>query len=328
MSYGQPYERPFASGGIEIIHGPEALGSTVVQQYRKRWIAWTGTDGIRFAEYEDGMTIGDSAGSANGLFTDGERPTRFSWSFEQDALYAIAFEETPGSIVLRRFVSGSPTEFNWTGESPVLFYNGIVQPNTSITDLVALYLKTGGTKIYCRVQRENFGTEHELNDVLNVDLARLIKTEAINIGGSWHQLLWAEDTSGRIVVYRSRAYPPPYQQEQDQLTLAVSLSGGQLFNPIAQGDDQDDAITLGVSMSGGVYFDTIIEASVTDSTSLGVSLSGGVYFETISEGNATDNLSLAVANAGGSYTLRAISQDADDDKMSLSVSLSGGTYSP
>jgi len=328
MSYSDPYELPFANGGIEIIHGPEAVGSTVVQQYRKRWIAWTSSDGIRFDEYEEGMTIGDDAGSLNGLFTDGERPTRFSWSFEQDALYAIAFEETPGSIVLRRFVSGVPTEFTWAGISPVLFYNGILQPNTSATDLVALYLKEAGTKIYCRVQRENFGTEHELNSDLNVDLARLIKTEGLNVAGSWYHFLWAETTDARSVVYQSRAYPPPYQQEADQITLGVSLSGGETFAPIVDGDDQSDAISLGVSTSGGVYFDTIIESSAQDRASLSVATSGGVYFDTIVEASNQDSMSATVALAGGTYTLRAISQDADDDKMSLSVALSGGSYSP
>lgn len=328
MSYAHPYERPIAVGGFEIIHGPEALADTIIQQYRKRWVAWTGSEGIRFAEYEDGFVFSDTAGSANGLFTAGERPSRFSWSFEQDALYAIAYEDSATTITLRRFVSGTPTTYGWTGKSPILFYNGILQPNTSVTDLMAFYLKPAGTKIFARVQRENFGTEHELNGDLNVTLERLLKTEAVNIEGAWYQLIWAETTDGRKVVYQSRAYPPPYEQAIDRLSLGVSMEGGYLFAPIVSRSVADSA-SFTVSMFGGTAFSTVNRNFAPgDSISLAVNLRQGTYaLVIVSPGSApSDKMSLTPELKSGTYTDVSVIAGTQNDKISLSVGLQGGAY--
>lgn len=328
MSYAAPYERPVPRGGFEIVHGPEALADTIVQQYRKRWIAWVATGGIRFTTYTQGMNLGDAVGSANGLFTSGERPPKFSFSFEQDALYALAFESPTNTIKLRRFVSGTPTEYTWTGKSPVLFYNGIVQPNTSITDLMAFYIKTPGDKIYVRVQRENFGTEHVLNGALNATLTELVKTEALDIDGSWHQQIWAKDDQGHDVVYQSRAYPPPFAHALDHMSLAVELSGGVHFNTVINAS-VSDKMSVAVSVDSGLAFNTVLNRFAPgDLMSLGVLVNTSSYdLIIVSPGTRpSDSMSLNLSVDTGNYPLVAISQAASPDKISLDVSVSGGDY--
>lgn len=328
MSYAHPYERPVPIGGFEIIHGPEALADTIVQQYRKRWVAWVATAGIRFAEYEDGFTFSDTAGSANGLFTSGERPARFSWSFEQDALYAIAYEDTSTTVTMRRFVSGTPTTYGWTGKSPILFYNGILEPTTGDTDLMAFYLKSAGTKIFARVQRENFGTEHELNGTLNVVLDELIKTEAVNIDGSWYQLIWARTTDGRDVVYQSRAYPPPIIRATDNLSLAIALQSGAYFAPTVSASAADSA-SLSVSMFGGEAFNSVIrQFAPGDWITNQINLQSGTYsLITVSAPSVQDNLSLAPSLASGSYSDVIVESGNQTDSISLAVALQSGSYS-
>lgn len=328
MSYAHPYERPVAVGGFEVIHGPEALADTIVQQYRKRWVAWVATDGIRFAQYTDGFTFSDTAGTANTLFTAGERPSRFSWSFEQDALYAIAYEDGVNSILMRRFVAGVPTDYTWSGKSPILFYNGILEPTTGDTDLVALYIKDDGDKIFIRVQRENFGTEHELNGSLNVILEKLIKTEAVNIDGSWHQMIWARTTAGRDVVYQSRAYPPPIIRATDTITLAVGLQSGVYFSPITNGASAD-AMALSVSLSGGEAFNSVVTRfSPGDRISMSLNLQSGTYsLVVIGTSAPVDKLSLAPALQSGLYSEVTVYSGTQTDKISLSVGLQSGVYS-
>lgn len=328
MSYAHPYERPVPIGGFEIIHGPEALADTIVQQYRKRWVAWTATDGIRFAEYEEGFTFSDTAGTANLLFTGGERPARFTWSFEQDALYAIAYEDGVNSILMRRFVAGVPTDYTWTGKSPILFYNGILEPTTGDTDLMAFYIKSAGTKIFARVQRENFGTEHELNGTLNVVLEKLIKTEAVNIGGSWYQLIWARATDGRDVVYQSRAYPPPIIRAADATTLAIALQSGVYFEPLVS-SSVADAMSVSVALFGGTAFNSVeTRFAPGDRMSLAMNLQSGTYtLVVVSAPSAADKLSLAPALQSGLYSEVTVDSGTQEDSISLSVALQSGVYS-
>lgn len=328
MSYAHPYERPVPIGGFEIIHGPEALADTIVQQYRKRWIAWTGSAGIRFAQYEDGFEFNDTAGSANGLFTSGERPARFSWSFEQDALYAIAYEDSSTTITMRRFVSGTPTTYGWTGKSPILFYNGILEPTTGDTDLMAFYIKSAGTKIFARVQRENFGTEHELNGTLNVVLEKLIKTEAANINGSWYQLIWARTTDGRDVVYRSRAYPPPIIRATDTVTLALTLESGVYFTPITSASSAD-AMSVSVALQSGEAFNAVrTQFAPGDWLSMALDLRSGTYsLIVVSAATVEDKLSLAPSLASGSYSDVVVDSGDQTDATSVTVTLQSGSYS-
>lgn len=328
MSYAHPYERPVPIGGFEIVHGPEALADTIVQQYRKRWVAWVATAGIRFAEYEDGFTFSDTAGAANGLFTSGQRPARFSWSFEQDALYAIAYEDATNSILLRRFVSGTPTSYTWTGKSPILFYNGILEPVTGDTDLMAFYIKSAGTKIFARVQRENFGTEHELNGTLNVVLEKLIKTEAVNISGSWYQLIWARTTDGRDVVYQSRAYPPPIVRETDNVSLTIGLRSGVYFAPIVNSSASDSA-SLSVAMSVGNAFNSVVTRFAPgDWITNQINLQSGTYtLVAIGAPAVQDNVSLAPSLASGSYSDVIVEAGNQTDTISLGVALQSGSYS-
>lgn len=328
MSYAHPYESPVPIGGFEIVHGPEGLADTIVQQYRKRWVAWVASEGIRFAEYEDGFVFSDTAGSANTLLTNGERPTRFSWSFEQDALYAIAYEDSATTVLLTRFVSGTPTEYTWTGKSPLLFYNGILEPDTGATDLMAFYIKPAGTKIFARVQRENFATEHELNGELNVTLAYLVKTEAVNIEGAWHQMIWARTTDGRDVVYQSRAYPPPYVYASDRMSLAVSLSGGVLFAPIVN-ESASDSMSVAVSLASGDAFNTINrQFAPGDRISHRVDLQSGTYSLTVVTGaTQTDRLSVGPELRSGTYSDVIIDSGEQTDSISLAVELKGGVYS-
>ena len=85
---------------------------------------------------------------------------------------------------MRRKVSGTPTAYTFTGRYPILFYNGILEPDTALTDLTVFYIKAAGTKIYVRRQRDNFGIEYELNPELNTTLRALQKTDAVAVGGS------------------------------------------------------------------------------------------------------------------------------------------------
>lgn len=329
MKYTFPIERPVTRGAINFCHGPFIEGSTQVQQYIQRWIAWVATDGIRYAKYEEGTLYDDSAGQLTDLWSAPvPRPAKFSFAFEQDALHAIALQDGT-DIVLRRKVSGVPTEFTWTGKSPVLFYNGIVEFDTSVTDLICIYLPAAGDKILVRLQRDNFGVEYELNTDLRSTLAELHQTDAIKIDGVLYQQIWGLDTDGQQVFFNSAPYPPFPQYASDHISLANTLDEGLYYSPIVSAFAAGDGVTMLQGLESGSYDSVIINATAPgDKVSMLQGLDSGVYFSIIVSATApTDKVSMTQGLDSGAYTLQAIASNAPGDKISMDNGLDSGVYS-
>lgn len=329
MKYTFPIERPLTRGAINFCMGPFIEGSTQVQQYVQRWIAWVATDGIRYAKFEDGTLYDDTAGQLTDLWSAPRpRPAKFSFSFEQDALHAVALQDG-ATIRLRRKVSGVPTEYSWTGKSPCLFYNGIVEPDTSATDLICLYLPSAGDKILVRLQRDNFGVEYELNTDLRTTLAELHQTDSIKIGGVLYQQIWGLDTAGQQVFFNSAPYPPFPEFASDRISLVNGLDDGLYFSPIVPAFAPGDAVTMLQGLVDGAYVSVIVNAtSPGDAVSMLQGLVDGVYLNVIVPATApSDSLSMLQGLEDGAYVVQAIPSNAPSDKISMDNGLSGGVYS-
>lgn len=102
---------------------------------------------------------------------------------------------------------GSDQSTTWTGQTPLPFYNGLIQ-SSGTKEVIVLYLKTGtdNTKIYMRRESDSFATESELNTV-NRPLAKLIEVDT----GAYKPTrnvfsLWAEDEDGQLIELESDGY--------------------------------------------------------------------------------------------------------------------------
>lgn len=329
MKYAFPLKRPLTRGAINFCMGPFVEGSTQIQQYSTRWVAWVATNGIRYAKVTAGVLLDDTAGLLTDLWiAPVPRPAKFSFSFEQDALHALAIQSNPTTIALRRKVSGVPTEYSWTGKSPVLFYNGIVEADTSVTDLVCFYLNAAGTKLLVRIQRDNFGVEYELNTDLTTVMAELHQTDAFKISGVLYQLLWGMNTVGRQVAFVSKPYPPFPEFASDQLSLDSGLGSAVYFSPIAQAFAPGDQLSADNGLASGIYFDMVIEAAAGDSVSMDSGLGSGIYLDVIIEANApADSASSDSALDSGVYFLQSVVSNAPADQISMDNGLAGGVYS-
>lgn len=327
MPYSFPIEQPLPSGGYEFCHGPVSIGNTTIQQYTDRWVAWNASTGIRVAKWTPGMVLNETEGTANNLFTGGEKPAKFSFAFEQDALYALAYNTAVDTITLRRLVSSIVTTYTWTGRSPILFYNGLLISDTGITDLVCFYIKSTGTAIYARVQRENFGVEHTFNGTLNTTLRELRKTDRVRIDGLNYQVLWAVSTIGQQVFYLSPPYTPIPQYAADAGTLDVCFCTAELFAPIVTSTATEfGTLDITVNATGSSYFSTIVTTFAPgDLSTLDVKFSSGVYGLIIVVTQAPGDFeTLDVAFSSGAYTLTAVPSDAPDDFSTLDVKFSSG----
>jgi hypothetical protein len=328
VNYAFPIERPLPYGAWDTCHGPFVYGSTQIAQFSTRWVCWVGTNGMRFAKFTPGILFNDVDGQADDLFPLGTRPKHLSFSFEQDALHAIAIQTGTDTCAVRRKVSGVPTEYTFTGRSPVLFYNGIVEPDTAATDLMVFYIKAAGDKIYVRRQRDNFGIEYILNGTLRTTLRALQKTDAIRVNGVNRQYLWGIDTAGRQVLYISDGYPPFPQYAEDRLLQTIAFAEGTYFPTVLQFFAPGDSATVDVGFQQGEYISQIVERAVPfDFASVNVGLDTGDYRLVIVEATSPfDAASVAVGFESGDYLVVAIPSNAPGDAASVDVGFDSGVY--
>lgn len=328
VNYAFPIERPLPYGAWDTCHGPFIYGSTQIAQFSTRWVCWVGTNGMRFAKFVPGVLFNDVDGQADDLFPPGTRPKHLSFSFEQDALHAIAIQTGTDTCAIRRKVSGVPTEYTFTGRSPVLFYNGIVEPDTAATDLMVFYIKAPGDKIYVRRQRDNFGIEYILNGTLMTTLRALQKTDTIRVNGVNRQYLWGIDTAGRQVLYISAGYPPFPQYAEDRLLDTLGFDQGVYFPTVISKFAPGDAASVNVGFEDGAYVNQIVNAtSPFDAAAVTTGLDTGDYKLVIVQATSPfDAASVAVAFESGDYVLIVITSNAPGDKASVDVGFDSGIY--
>lgn len=226
MSYPiPPREYPFQRAGdvFDYCDGPVNESISQTTRWTTRWCAWVATDGVRYGRVADGGTKTDTGGTLTTLFTADYRPTHLSFCFDQDSRPVMAVQHDATTALVAKFVSGTPTTFEFPGVTPLVFFDGVLVHDTPLTDVVCLYIKAAGDTIYARIQRNDFDTEYTLNADIKTVLSKLQKVDRLHALGRDWLALYAIDTKHRPCVYTSEAYPPwPVPIEtKDKITLDV-----------------------------------------------------------------------------------------------------------
>lgn len=332
MSYTFPIEIPVPKGPFDLCDGPVIEGTTQAERYFTRWAAWVGSTGIRYGQWSPGLVMDDALGNADDLF-GAVRPAKISIAFEQDALRVIAIQKDATTIAVRRRVSGIVTEYTFAGIQPLLFYNGLVVPTSSSTDVVCYYLKTAGTTLFARFQRDNFGVEYTVNASFNNPLSQLLKTDRFKISGSEYQIIFALDNSGNPVQLRSKAYPPFPEYVTDHpsadTTMAPGASPGLYFRVIVTSTVPGDAGKVDTTVLSGAYASVILTTTAPgDAGKLDTTVLSGLYFLVV-VGSTTpgDAASEDTTILSGAYTKVVVNSTTPGDAGSVDTTLQSGSYS-
>jgi hypothetical protein len=156
--------RPFGRFGkipaddVDYCDGPSAVGATptTFRRYDYRWVFWSAADGVRMQRF-DLFTGDETAGALTGLF-DGVVLPWVSACFDGGADPVVA-TELGGTITLRKFEVGIPTDYVFVGKSPVVFYTGQLYFQPTDKEVVVFYLNAAGTELRVRRQLTGFAVE-------------------------------------------------------------------------------------------------------------------------------------------------------------------------
>ena len=255
-----------------------------------------------------------------------------SISFDANARPCFAFE-IDGTVELRRFVADAPTTYTWPGASPKLFFDGLLQPDIALRDVICYYLSCG--KLCVRMQRDNFGVEYVLADAEGV--AELVKVDRGSADEDQNRLfLSAIASSGGKLLLRSGPHPPwPVSvRARDGLLLSATPAGGAYWPVVMVLDTVRESLGLSAAPAGGEYravritFPTVHESlglaaapAPTGNKYWPIRIDAGTYHEFV-------GLAAAPAPTGSRYWLVRVDAGTYHEIISLSATPAGGTYAP
>ena len=306
--------------------GPVAEGVTVTQyldRYETRWMALL-IGGLIYYGRVDGALIQASLA----LFPDplASTATHIALSFDANARPVFAYEDD-GTIYVRRYVANVPTGYSWVGAYPCLFFNGVLNPDDSQTDVVCYYLTASGGGLYARLQRENFGVAN-----LVIEDPGLDSLMAVDRGRGALASFMVIELSGKRIF--ASVYPPwpLLVGVGDAATSTVTLQGvGDYSVEIIHAGTYAEAVTAAVGITGeGAYELQTGTLTQADSVMATVGLLGvGVYEpQIIVAPTAADSAQSSVTMYGiGEYSLQIVSGSSYGDSGTAAIALYGtGTY--
>lgn len=302
----------------DFCNGPDEEAITQTDPYSLRW--FVRFSGGQFVYGKDGLTENPVPSDLMTGINQSD-VINMSISFDSNARPVFAFQIAAGTINVRRYVAGTPTFVTFAGDTPRLFFDGIIQRDLASTDVVCIYVRAG--EIKTRFQRDLFGTEY----TFLAPSPAALKVTKTDING-YYQYLYFQDVNEDYWLGRSEVYQPFPTRYTDRLTSTVTPQGGTYTSPVIPGGSYSDALTSTVSPSDGTYFlASVAGGSYSDALTSEVAPEGGSYtLVIVAGGSYSDSLTSTVSPSTGTYTLISTPGGSYTDSLNSTVAPSGGSY--
>jgi hypothetical protein len=314
----------------DYAYGPENLGVPDWPfQYFTRWIGWKASDGVRVAKWVPGFVPSDTAGQLSDLFDGDTNFSDLSIAFDQNGRLVVAVQRGEDAVEVRRRQAGDLTIFTWAGKSPVLFFNGELEYQTPLTDVVCYYLPADGDRILVRVQRENFSTEHVMHASLPIVVGHLTKADrVVHRSYLWGMSAGERRRDVRQLVFKSQLYDPWPVLVLEVADVSVEFESGDYFLAVVEADTVSDAGSIALEFESGVYLSAVVTVDDQfDAASLALDFDSGVYLDAVVSASIDlEKGQLTLGFESGNYIEVVRPINIDDDKSALGLDFVSGSY--
>ena len=298
--------------------GPTEEGATVTRyldRYETRWMALLEEGRIYYGRV-DGALIQ----APLDLFPDPlpDTATHIALSFDANARPVFAYEDD-GTIYVRRYVADVPTTYSWTGTEPCLFFNGVINYDDSLTDVVCYHLTASGGGLYARFQRENFGVANlvledpGLDSLMAVDRGRGVLSSYMVI-----------ELSGKRVF--ASVYPPWPVLVGDAVVSSVACVGGIHRRVVFSAGFYEDSAASEIGPLTGTHRSVVVTlptASDSVASSIGV-VTGAHKFVRVTLATESDSATSTIGPLTGVHKFVLIQAGTyNDSATSTTAPLTG-----
>lgn len=183
--------------------------------------------------------------------------------------------EISGEIHIWRYQGGIPTEFTITGSSPKLFFNGVLQPDDTLRDIVCYFSNDGS--LCAAFQREDFSTTYILfsDSEYPIDDIKQVLVNSDLESGSREYVVTSNATN---ILFRSPAYPPWPALAYDGVGSSAAPQLGSHSLVLVGAGEYSDTATSSAAPLDGVHRAVLLTlATESDSMSSSVSSITGYH---------------------------------------------------
>ena len=262
-----------ASDLIAATLGPADI-NTPVKPYYDEWCFWVSSNGCRYAQGISSVTLpANSTGSATPIYA-AVIPVRISAAFDNVGKMAIAIQRKAGDdSEITHYIAGVATKIEFVGNSPVLFFSGLILNQNDTQDLACYYLRSEYPRsIFMRAKSEAFAVEHQVHAGLTSRISKLISVTA---SGQKIKML-ALDVDGNDMTFTGPQQSLVLTQEKS--TAAITLNSGSYFESAVVKNSGNEKSTAAFSINTGKYFmQSVRPDKETENSTLGISLFSGNY---------------------------------------------------
>lgn len=264
--------------------------------------------------------------SAELYIQEEEEPDQFSLTFDATGAPVIGFVEDE-LVTLRKRVGGDMTTYApFEGISLQLWYDGIIKDYISDSDernAIVYYIKNAETKIFHRLQNENFGVEYETVTGLSFTPKKLLKEVVIGFD-LYLRMLDINDVVRSVHINRY----PPFATLNDTLGFSGGFIGeGEYKQSIIPVPDISAELGFSGGFVSGEYKDLIVTEAFSHAIGFEGGFISGSYVSPIVEiSDEAEELGFNGGFVSGDYVEVVITNDASET-FGMTGGFSSGTYS-
>lgn len=307
-------------------YGPTDEGVPMVNNYDQYATRWR-------AKLEDGIIYYGKVGEqwrqiGTDLYPDVlDDAIGLGFAFDANARPVFA-TQIGADIEIRRYVAGVPTTYTFSGIGPRLFFNGVIQPDNSLWDVVCYYADSGDLKE--RFQRDNFNVAYTLYSNASNYLIR-VKHIDVGIDGLTGRVCIAASGNNAIrMMFVSGVYGAWPIYSSDTATVTVSISGaGEYVQQILDCGEVDSVYATASIYGTGDYQPQIYTDAESDSAFASASIygSGQYQLQVVSESEAEYVSAVAEIYGTGNYSIQIISGGTYSESLTATAAIYGsGIY--
>lgn len=301
--------------------GPEILRVQQDSVFTDPWVAWFSNEGIRLKKASTVNPPADEEGVPSIFYQSSTIYDHMSLAFDQDAYECFAIQKTSTTIEVKKWLNGVHGTYTFNGWSPVLWFDGILQVDDTLTDIVCLYLdKPDSINLKARFQRDNFGTEYAI-----ATLARAVYFLTDADTGNDRFILHGITPDGNVTTITSIDYPPAPVEIGETVPFSIAPSSGAYGSDVI-GTQGDDTASMSITPESGIYQPITVATAGDDTASMSIAPADGGEYDEISVPTAgSDTASMGITPESGEVIEIAVPIELSDTAH-LSITPESGTY--
>lgn len=233
-----------AKSGVTYFRGPKTAGDKVM---KSQWAVWVSGTQLRYGRVGIITPPAATTGSLAPFSLGGDKPSRIAASITALGKLAIAIES---GDTIKISHEGISTIDPFPGESPVLFFTGLLLGSVDEGEIACYYLKPGSPGMYIRLESDDYAVERVVLPSIPIEMGHLVMARTRN-----NRLeILAKDAYDRSVVFKSVEY---FVEHNESRSSSVSFLRGTV---VTGPDDElvDEEGELGVEFTSGVTTEPLV----------------------------------------------------------------------